>query len=129
MLSIAAALVELALFASAPAANAQTFEAARKTARAAAMTAAGKRYQPVFAKAFSESQARELGRCVESQNPADLSPFEVLIEIGSSGAAEEVLVRPESNVALCLRESIRKARFPRPPRGHYWTSTTLRLSH
>ena len=122
-----------ALFASVvsapPETGARTFGAARKTAVANANTAAGRQYQPLFAKAFSESQAPELARCVEAQAAPDLSPFEALTEIGAAGGVEEVLVRPASNVAVCLRDSIRKARFPRPPRGHYWTSTTLRLKH
>src|SRR5882724_2296531 len=126
MLSIAAALFALHLSAPVAATDASMFEAARRTARANAKTAAGKQYQPVFAKAFSESQAAELGRCVEGQAAPDFSPFEALVEIGSVGGVEEVFVRPASNVALCLRDSIRKARFPRPPRADYWTSTTLR---
>jgi hypothetical protein len=127
MLPIAAVLFASFLSEPAAAIDARTFEAARKAARANAKTAAGKQYQPSFARAFSESQARELGRCVEAQATPDLSPFEALVEIGSTGGVEEVFVRPASNVALCLRDSIQKARFPRPPRGHYWTSTTLRL--
>lgn len=110
-----------------PATDARTFETSRTTARANAKTAAGRRYQPVFAKAFSESQTRELGRCVESQATPDLSPFEALIEIGTAGGVEEVFLRPATNIAVCLRDSIRKTRFPRPPRSHYWISTTLRL--
>jgi hypothetical protein len=107
--------------------DARAFEAAQKVARANAKTAAGRRYQPLFAKRFSESQAAELGRCVERQSAPDLSPFEALAEVDAAGSVEEVLVRPASNVALCLRETIRKARFPRPPRGRYWTSTVLRM--
>jgi hypothetical protein len=124
-----AALVFFAAAAPAPATGASAFEAARKIAIANAKTAQGRKYQKVFAKAFSESQAGELGRCVESQTAPDLSPFEALTEIAANGSVEAVLVRPDSNVAVCLRKSIRKHVFPRPPRAHYWTSTTLRLSH
>lgn len=124
-----AALAFLAFSAPVLAGGARDFEGARRTALANAKTAAGKRYQPLFAKAFSRSQASELGRCVEAQSAPDLSPFEALARIAAGGSVEEVLVRPESNVAVCLRESIRKSRFPPPPRPHYWTSTTLRLSH
>lgn len=124
-----AALVFFAAAAPAPATGASAFEAARKIAVANAKTAPGRKYQAVFAKAFSESQAGELGRCVEHQAAPDLSPFEALAEIAANGSVESVLVRPESNVAVCLRDSIRRHAFPRPPRPHYWTSTTLRLSH
>ena len=122
------ALAALVLAPPAPG-GARAFEEARRVALGNAKTPAGKRYQAVFAKAFSESQARELGRCVESQAAPDLTAFEALVEIGKGGAVEAVLVRPETNVAACLRESIRKTRFPAPPRPGYWTSTTLRLSH
>ncbi|MGH9442742.1 MAG: hypothetical protein ACRD16_10765 [Thermoanaerobaculia bacterium] len=130
MLSIAPVFFVLAVLppAPAPAGGARAFEAARRAAIANAKSARGRRYQPVLAKAFSESQARQLGRCVESRKDPDLSPFEALVEIGAGGAVESVLVRPGTNVAVCLRESILKTRFPRPPRAHYWTSTTLRLT-
>ena len=124
------AIVALAALTLAPApGGARAFEEARRVALGNAKTSAGKRYQAVFAKAFSESQAKELGRCVESQAAPDLTAFEALVRIGKGGAVEDVLVRPGTNVAACLRESIRKTKFPAPPRAGYWTSTTLRLSH
>ena len=127
MTPVVAALVSSLLFAPPAATDASTFEAAQKIARANGKSTAGKRYQRLFAKKFSESQARELGACVERQTAPDLSPFEALVEIDSSGGVEEVFVRPASNVALCLRDSIRKSRFPRPPHRDYWTSTVLRM--
>jgi hypothetical protein len=128
MMAIAAPFLASIVLAPSGGTDARTFEAAQRAARANAKTAVGKRYQPVFARRFSESQAPALGRCVERQTAPDLSPFEALAEIDAAGGVEEVLVRPASNVALCLRETIRKARFPRPPRGHYWTSTVLRMN-
>ncbi len=127
MFSIVAVFASSLFFAPPDATDARTFEAARQTALASAKTKAGKRYQPLFAKRFSESQAGELGRCVERQAAPDLSPFEALVKVDATGGVEDVFVRPASNVALCLSESIRKGRFPRPPRAHYWTSTVLRM--
>jgi hypothetical protein len=128
VLPLVPALLAISLSTS-PATSADAFEAARKTAQSNAKSSSGKRYQPLFAKAFSQSQTRELGRCVEVQASPDLTAFEALVRIATSGFVEEVEVRPATNIAVCLKASIRKARFPRPPRDHYWSSTTLRLSN
>jgi predicted TIM-barrel fold metal-dependent hydrolase len=100
--------------------RADRFEEALAAARANLTTTDGQDYDRRVGARLEEKQHEALAGCAASAKPEDLVPFTVAIQISAAGHAEQVLLRPPTPVAICLRWSIRETAFPRPPKPSWW---------
>jgi len=48
--------------------------------------------------------------------------------VDAKGKASEVLMRPETNIALCFKPRIAEATFPEPPQTAYWVHVDMQVT-
>jgi hypothetical protein len=100
---------------------------ARETAESNAKTPAGRRYQSALASSLDAWLARAIQRCGKGVSKEDAVGFDVLVEIGDNGKAEDVLLSPETSIGRCAREDFQDAKYPFPPQPHWWVRVPIEL--
>jgi len=88
-------------------------------------TPAGAAYDAAFGRAMQAQLGMAMAKCFTRTPKPDTSKFDMLIQVDARGKAGEVLLRPETNVALCFRPRIGEAAFPEPPRPAYWVHVEM----
>ena len=88
-------------------------------------TPAGAAYDQAFGQAMQAQLGMQMAKCFTRTPNPDLAKFDMLVQVDASGKASEVLLRPETNVALCFRPRIGEAAFPEPPRPAYWVHVEM----
>lgn len=96
------------------------FSAALKAADDNMKSKEGERYDGTFARKAGPWLAPAMRKCIKGLPNTELGPFTVLIRVDRSGKAEEVLVRPVTKVAQCLKPLFASAKHPRPPGPAWW---------
>lgn len=100
---------------------------ARETAESNEKTPAGHRYQSALASSLDAWLARTIQRCGKGVSKEEAVDFDVLVEIGDNGKAEDVLLSPETAVGRCAREDFEDAKYPFPPQAHWWVKIPVQL--
>jgi hypothetical protein len=86
-------------------------------------TPEGRKYDEVVSKEFSARYARAVRDCASSASgPA---PTLLVLQMGKSGAVQQVMVVPETASDVCLRPKLEKAAFSPPPKPEYWVRVAL----
>lgn len=107
--------------------KATAFEVAMAEVTANIGTPEGARYDQKFGPWLAEHHADTMMRCTKSAKPKDPLKFDLLVRVSGEGKAEEVLVKPETTVARCLAEGVRKGALIRPPRPSYWVRVEMSI--
>ena len=100
---------------------------ARETAESNARTPAGRRYRSALESSMDSWLRKALEKCIKGVAKEDAVSFDVLVEIGDNGRAEEVLFSPETSVGRCAREDFQDAKYPTPPQAHWWVRIPVEL--
>lgn len=103
------------------------FDSALKAADENMKSKKGEKYDIAFARRAAPWISRALVRCTKGLPASDLGPFTVLVRVAETGEAEEVLVRPETKVALCLKPSFVGAKNPKPPGPSWWVKVVIAI--
>jgi hypothetical protein len=103
------------------------FDVALKAADDNLKSKKGERYDRDFARKAGPWLANAMARCTKGLPDSELGPFTILVRVGSSGTAEEVLVRPETKVASCLKPLFVAAKHPKPPGPSWWVKTDIAI--
>jgi hypothetical protein len=103
------------------------FDEALRSAEANLDRKNGRKYDTAFARKAGPWLSKALAACTKGLPDADLAPFTVLIRVSASGKPEEVLVRPATKVALCLRPSFVSAQCPKPPGPAWWVKMGIAI--
>jgi hypothetical protein len=103
------------------------FDEALKSAEANLDQKNGRKYDTAFARKAGPWLSKALTACTKGLPDADLAPFTVLIRVSASGKPEEVLVKPPTKVALCLRPSFVSAAGPKPPAPSWWVKMDIAI--
>src|SRR5579884_1227655 len=86
-------------------------------------TPEGQQYDRQVAKEFSARFARVLQDCTAGANgPA---PTLLIVQMGKTGAIQQMMVVPENANDACLRPRLEKAMFSPPPKPEYWVRVNL----
>jgi hypothetical protein len=97
---------------------------AYKAVNANVATPEGQRYDGQIAKEFT---ARYAGAVHDCTAPAGSPPATLLImQVGKSGAVQQMLVVPQEASDACLRPKLEKANFSPPPKPEYWVRVSLK---
>jgi hypothetical protein len=104
-----------------------SFQAALAEADKNLKSEEGKRYDGDFAMSSGPWLQPAVMRCTEGLSEKDLEPFTVVIRVGESGRAEEVLIGPVTKVAKCLKPDFEKAKHPQPPRSSWWVEMRIEI--
>lgn len=99
---------------------------AEAAAKANAATEAGKKYEESIGAAFGREHSGTVGDCAKSVRRPDLKDFDLLLKVGA-GTADEVLVRPSTNLSDCVRGKLAGWRVPAPPAPGYWVKVAVAL--
>jgi len=100
--------------------SATPFDGALSSAQGNVATDEGKAFDGEIGTQFGGRHANTMARCTEGVDGPNLAPFDLLMKIGGDGKVQEVLVRPDTRVAVCLRKAVAKDIYKKPPRPGYW---------
>jgi hypothetical protein len=96
---------------------------AYKAVNANIATPEGRRYDSVIATEFSTRYSRAVKDCSAGANGP--SPTLVILQVGKSGAVQQMMVVPENARDACLRPKLENATFSPPPKPEYWVRVAL----
>jgi hypothetical protein len=72
-----------------------------------------KKYSPVFQS------------CLTSTDHRDTSPFSFVVAIGKDGHVLQLYIDHETNIFACVRQTLQKEEFPRPPLSPYYMHISM----
>lgn len=101
--------------------------AAESLASASAATPEGKQYEAALGTAFGRDQGKHLQSCAREVGRPDLSAFLALVRVSAAGEVQEALVKPRTNLAVCLQGKLRGWKVAAPPQADSWVSVQVNL--
>jgi hypothetical protein len=101
------------------------FDALLAEAQKEGKTDAGVEYNRQIAIYFERQVGPTASGCFESTAKPETTPFDILIQVNGDGRAREVLMRPETNTALCLKQALLVDGYPKPPAPSYWVNVRM----
>jgi hypothetical protein len=93
---------------------------AREIAASNEKTPAGRRYESALNSSLDAWLRKALERCLKGVSKDEVISFDVLVRIGATGDAEEVLFSPDTPVGRCAEPDFRDAKYPSPPQPGWW---------
>jgi hypothetical protein len=66
--------------------------------------------------------------CLKSTEHADTSPFSFVVAIGTDGRVLRLYADHETNMLACVRPTLSKDEFPRPPVSPYYIHMSMSFS-
>lgn len=124
----AAAVLAVSVTARAADDAADRFASILATAKKNRATPAGAAYDEAFGRSMQAQLGMQMARCFTRTPNPDLAKFDMLVRLDAQGKSSEVLVRPETNVALCFKPRIGEATFPEPPQPSYWVHVEMEVT-
>jgi hypothetical protein len=107
--------------------EATDFETALKAADDNVKSKSGKKYDTAFARKAAPWLSSALARCTRGLPDAELGPFTVLARVAESGLVEEVLIKPQTKVAECLKPDFAAHKGPKPPGPSWWVKVDIAI--
>jgi hypothetical protein len=101
------------------------FDVALKMADSNLKLPGGEQYDEDFGRSCGPWLADEMVKCTSGLDSMDLKPFTFLFRIGTSGDIEEMIFRPNTKVAECLKSSFKMHSYPKPPSGSWWVKVNI----
>lgn len=78
-------------------------------------------------KEFGAAYGPKLSECAKQVKQPELRDFEVLVKLSLNGGVEDALVKPETNLASCLKDQLVGGSLPVPETGGYWVRIGMKL--
>lgn len=101
--------------------------AAEAAVAANAQTPEGKAFDEALGEAFGREHGKTIQRCAKEVKRPNLSNFELFLRLGADGKVVEALVKPETNLGLCVRDKLVGWSAPAPSRPDFWASVAVKL--
>jgi len=99
--------------------------AAESAAQADAGTAEGKTYGESLGAAFGRDHGSTIQRCAKEVKRPDPTNFDLFVD--ETGAVDQVLVRPATNLATCVSARMPGWRIAAPPHAGFWVKVGVTL--
>ena len=126
--ALAAALLPvLGLMPAAPAPGQDPVAAAETAAKADADTPGGKAFGEALGEAFGREHGLTIQRCAKETKRPDLSDFDLLLRVDPSGAVDQALVKPVTNLATCVQGKLAGWKTSVPPHPGFWVEVAVNL--
>jgi hypothetical protein len=103
------------------------FDLALVEAERNARQPSGHAFAAAVGKAFGATYGPRVSACAKRVKKPDLSDFDLLVRLSMNGRIEEALVRPETNLAVCLRDELNQGSLPVPQTANYWVRIGIKL--
>ena len=87
----------------------------------------GRAFENAVGKEFGSTYGPRVSACAKRVRKPDLRDFDVLVKLSLSGRIEEALVRPETNLSVCLRDELKQGSLPAPEENGYWVRIGMKL--
>lgn len=87
----------------------------------------GHAFEAAVGKQFGVAYGPRVSACAKRISKPDLRDVRLLVRLSMNGRVEEVLVRPETNLALCLRDELKGGSLPVPETRGYWVHIGMKL--
>ena len=100
---------------------------AREAAEENAKTPAGRRYQSAFESSLDKWLRASIERCGKGISKDQAISFNVYVQVGEKGSAEDVLFEPETDVSRCAAPDFQNAKYPSPPQASWWVKIEVQL--
>jgi hypothetical protein len=98
-------------------------------AREAVSSGAGKAYfEGPFSKAFYAQYPARVSQCMKTSGAEEPAGFDMLLRLSRDGRVESAAVRPQSPLATCYRDLVKKDVFPAPPTPGFQVPVSIRFS-
>ncbi len=99
---------------------------AESAAEASAATAGGKAFRGDVGVAFGRDHGKSIRDCGTELGRPDPSEFVLLLQFGGSGAVQQALVKPSTNLAVCLQGKVKGWKVGLPPTAGTWVKLRIR---
>ncbi len=99
---------------------------AESAAEVSAATAEGKAFLGDVGVAFGRDHGKSIRECAAEVGRPDPSEFVLLLQFGGSGAVLQALVKPSTNIAVCLQGKVRGWKVRVPPAAGTWVKVRIR---
>ena len=77
-------------------------------------------YFAAFVKKLAQVQGPALQACRALRPPAASADFQAVARLSAEGSVEELLLSTTSGFHDCVKQKLRAATLPRPPKSPYW---------
>ncbi len=99
--------------------------AAESAAEASAATAQGKKFRDAVGMAFGREHGKTVQACAKELGRPDLSTFILLLQISGVGEVEQALVKPRTNLAVCVQGRLKGWKAGVPPAPGVWVKVRI----
>jgi hypothetical protein len=100
---------------------------AREEAEENAKTPVGRRYQSALESSLDRWLRASIERCGKGVSKDQAISFNVYVQVGEKGKADDVLFDPETDVSRCAAPDFRDAKYPSPPQTAWWVKIEVQL--
>jgi hypothetical protein len=90
-------------------------------------TSEGKSYGKALEQAFSKDHSATIGACAKETEKPDLSNFTLLLRLDASGVVESAMVKPATNLSVCLEGKMKGWKSIPPPHAGFWAKLEVKL--
>ncbi len=104
---------------------AASFEQAAALGDAQEKKPAAQAYKPELTTYYERRYSAVFQSCLKSTTSPDTSPFSFVVAIGKRGEVLRLYVDHETDVYACVRESLQKEKFPKPPFSPYYMHVSM----
>jgi hypothetical protein len=101
--------------------------AAERAADAGAATPEGKKFEEVVGTSFGRDHGKSIQACAKEVGRPDLSDFRLLMYLSTVGQVEQVLAKPDTNLAACVRGKLKAWKIGPTPKAAGWVGVDVKL--
>lgn len=98
---------------------AETFEELLSKAKQYADTPQGIKYDNQVGYHLIAPLNAAMKECLDKTQNPDPSKFNIIFELSKDGTITKLLIKPETNLALCVKPALAKNKLPSPPFAPY----------
>ncbi len=98
---------------------ADSFSSLMAEADSLAARGEGLRYDNLVGQFAAATFATPMKDCLRSASNPSSARFDVVAVLDATGRVQSLVVRPETNLAVCISPTIRSSTFPSPPHAPY----------
>jgi hypothetical protein len=90
-------------------------------------TSEGRSYGKSLEQAFSKDHSATIGACAKETEKPDLSNFTLLLQLDAQGVVASAMVKPATNLAVCLEGKMKGWKSIPPPHAGFWAKLDVKL--